>query len=543
MTVSTTNASKTYDGDNSTTAFPTTFAFNTSDDIEVIERIKATGVETTKTLTTDYTVAGGGGAGSEPATGTVNAVTAPADTVSWTIRRVVAETQTTDLPTAGAFPSSGVETVLDRLVMMIQQHSEEIGRALLASATSGLSGLTIPDPVANNLLGWNSGATNLENKVITDASTTVISSFMATLLDDSSALDARTTLDFTKGEDITSAAALTLGTDGNYFDVTGTTTITSINTWNVGDIVRLHFDDALTLTHHATNLVLPGGANITTATGDEFTFVEYASGSFRCIAYALASGRAVVEPSEALPRSYLAGLQLSNGTDASHDIDIAVGECRDVDQSENMALATAITKQIDATWSVGTNQGGLDTGTVANNTWYHVFIIKRTDTGVVDALFSTSVSSPSTPANYDKKRRIGAVRTDGSANIIAFMQNGDRFTWDVSREDLSTGSISTSGTDITMSAPSGVVTRVLFNATNGGDANTHIYFYPKDTTGAQPGFGVHPLGQVGVGGSEDTGYAEVDTDTSSTIVGRGSGAAVDVTVSTLGYIDRRGRDD
>jgi len=92
-----------------------------------------------------------------------------------------------------------------------------------------------------------------------------------------------------KGADVASAASLTLGTDGNYFDITGTTTITSIATLGVGIVVRLHFDAALTLTHHATDLVLPGAANITTAAGDEATFVEYATGDWRCVNYQVAA--------------------------------------------------------------------------------------------------------------------------------------------------------------------------------------------------------------------------------------------------------------
>jgi hypothetical protein len=100
---------------------------------------------------------------------------------------------------------------------------------------------------------------------------------------------------WSKGADVASATALPILTDGNYFDVTGTTTITSIaTTGKVGTVIRLHFDGILTLTHNATDLVLPGAANITTAAGDEFTFVEFASGDFRCVAYALASGKAVV---------------------------------------------------------------------------------------------------------------------------------------------------------------------------------------------------------------------------------------------------------
>lgn len=92
-----------------------------------------------------------------------------------------------------------------------------------------------------------------------------------------------------KGADVASAGALTLGTDGNYFDVTGTTSITSITTIGAGTTVILQFDAALTLTHHATNLILPGGANITTAAGDHAIFTEYDSG-WRCVAYTKADG-------------------------------------------------------------------------------------------------------------------------------------------------------------------------------------------------------------------------------------------------------------
>lgn len=86
-----------------------------------------------------------------------------------------------------------------------------------------------------------------------------------------------------KGADIASAAALTLGDDGNYFDITGTTSITSIVTKGVGTVIRLHFDGVLILTHNATDLVLPGGLNITTVAGDELTFVEYATGDWRLV--------------------------------------------------------------------------------------------------------------------------------------------------------------------------------------------------------------------------------------------------------------------
>jgi hypothetical protein len=54
------------------------------------------------------------------------------------------------------------------------------------------------------------------------------------------------------------------------------------------------FDGILTLTHHATNLIIPGGANVTTAAGDVFTFTSEGTG-WRVTSYALASGKAIVD--------------------------------------------------------------------------------------------------------------------------------------------------------------------------------------------------------------------------------------------------------
>ena len=95
-----------------------------------------------------------------------------------------------------------------------------------------------------------------------------------------------------KGADVASGTALPVLTDGNYFDVTGTTTITSINTTKIGNVIRLHFDGILILTHSA-DLFLPTAANITTAAGDEAEFVEYAAGDYRCTRYTRATGSAL----------------------------------------------------------------------------------------------------------------------------------------------------------------------------------------------------------------------------------------------------------
>ena len=96
-----------------------------------------------------------------------------------------------------------------------------------------------------------------------------------------------------KGADIASASDLTVGDDGNYFDITGTTTITSIAAKGIGTGIKLHFDGILTLTHNA-DLLLPTEANITTAVGDEAEFVEFATGDWRCTNYERADGTPII---------------------------------------------------------------------------------------------------------------------------------------------------------------------------------------------------------------------------------------------------------
>ncbi len=96
----------------------------------------------------------------------------------------------------------------------------------------------------------------------------------------------------TKGTDIASATP-TVPTDGDYFDVTGTTTIGTI-TVAVNRHFFLQFDGALELTHDATNLDLPGEASITTAAGDVAEFFSHTANQVQCVNYTKADGTAVV---------------------------------------------------------------------------------------------------------------------------------------------------------------------------------------------------------------------------------------------------------
>src|ERR1700743_1947262 len=85
---------------------------------------------------------------------------------------------------------------------------------------------------------------------------------------------------------LASASSLDFGAQtGNYLLITGTTSITALGTVAAGTWKMVEFADALTLTYNATSLILPGAANITTATGDTAMFVSEGSGNWRCLQY------------------------------------------------------------------------------------------------------------------------------------------------------------------------------------------------------------------------------------------------------------------
>lgn len=89
--------------------------------------------------------------------------------------------------------------------------------------------------------------------------------------------------------DLASAATTELDSVSNrHVRITGTATITSFGTATSGLQRVLRFTTALTLTHNATSLILPGGATLTTAANDTAEFVSLGSGNWLCTNYSRA---------------------------------------------------------------------------------------------------------------------------------------------------------------------------------------------------------------------------------------------------------------
>lgn len=249
-----------------------------------------------------------------------------------------------------------------------------------------------------------------------------------------------------------------------------------------------------------------------------------------------------------LPPGFIFGCGLSNAaSDPVNDIGITPGKVRDDADGANIILAAVLTKRLNSNWIVGNNQGGLDVGDVANGT-YHVWLIKRSDTGVVDALFSTSPTAPSMPANYDCKRRIGSILREAASNV-AFRQSGDRFWRSSPTSDLNATNPGIVAVTRTLKVPLGIqVDAMVIHVAIERSSGQFFYGLLSSLldTDVTPSAAAHDVGIITDSGDDAAASSvprEITTNTLGQIRSRlsDSNATTFERILTLGWIDTRDR--
>ena len=258
------------------------------------------------------------------------------------------------------------------------------------------------------------------------------------------------------------------------------------------------------------------------------------------------SGRPVITGANqtTIPRSYIAGLTLSTAG-SSATMSIAAGQC--VDSTNTALMSLTATSKTTSAWALGAAAGGLDTGAIANSTWYHFYVIQRVDTSVVDCVFSTSASAPTLPTNYTLYRRIGSGKTNGSAQWTKFIQDGDYFKWDASVLDVNTTNPGTAAVSATLTVPLGVNVQAIMNAQGVGATNCFtLHISDLATADETPSRTAAPLGAITTANVAPTITASrivERTNTSAQVRYRieASGASDIVRIATLGWFDTRGR--
>ena len=156
MTISSTVVRQLTAGDGSTTNFTYPFKIFADSDLSVIIR-SSTGTETTKTITTHYTVAGAGDASGGSITFTSGNTPTATETV--VMIREVPQTQAIDYIANDPFPAESHEEGLDRATMTIQQMQEELDRSFKVSRTNTITTPEFTDGAttrASKTLGFDS---------------------------------------------------------------------------------------------------------------------------------------------------------------------------------------------------------------------------------------------------------------------------------------------------------------------------------------------------------------------------------------------------
>ena len=319
-----------------------------------------------------------------------------------------------------------------------------------------------------------------------------------------------------QGTDIASASTITFpdsssGSGTNFYDVTGTTTITAANAKSAGALYILKFDGALTLQHTNTSFEMPGDANVTIAAGDVVTLHEYSSGNFRLISHDNASSSPTVGVG-----SY-SGLVVLRASATTVDIDADGVVLTD---GTNTYQASSVNLTADITAS-GAN--GLDTGSEATTTWYYAYVIYNGTT--VSSLLSVSATSPTMPSGYTYKKRVGAVYNDGGGDIEQSRQYGNVSFFDIQQTAFLSGGSAASFTQLTPSPlPTTAFQAYVFMEFGKFDAHLSID-------------GTNIMSAIGDGSDNHQGNQLVPLDTSRQFYYKKRGGSESGNMSVAGWID------
>ena len=132
-----------FTGNGVTTTFPFTYKVFSTADVQVIRLTISTGIETTLTIVTDYTITLNGDQDSNPG-GNIVLVTQLLALYKLTATSDIANLQPTDLTNQGGFFPEVITDALDRATIQIQQLADQTDRAIKIPISDGVLDMTTP---------------------------------------------------------------------------------------------------------------------------------------------------------------------------------------------------------------------------------------------------------------------------------------------------------------------------------------------------------------------------------------------------------------
>lgn len=232
-------------------------------------------------------------------------------------------------------------------------------------------------------------------------------------------------------------------------------------------------------------------------------------------------------------RGYISGLYFST-PGSSVTMTVSPGVATDDTSSDIMLLASSFNKFAAGPWGAGHNNSGLDTGSIANNTTYHFFLIKNPTSGAVDVVFSLSPTAPTMPSGFTLKRWLFAMKTDGTGQWRGFSHYGDKVLWTVpTLDDLS--AVGTTAALVGLNVPTGIKFETeIYGLGVNGSAGTVWMISSPDQADVLPSTSGPFSGIVGFAGNNT--YSQiVRTNTSGQVRKRASAAGTTIYINTFGW--------
>lgn len=379
-----------------------------------IEGLDATNIKVTTISTTGTETVRVLGVDYTITTGGITFASPPANGTSVVIQRIVPLLQPDQYLVNAPFPARVTEARFDQVVMGLQQLSDELGRTLRVSIGEGTFTALLPRPAqrANRLLGFDAAGAPIAvtGNQIGDVLITPFGEALIALPD---AAAARTELE------LGTAALFNVGTAAT-------------------EVVQLD---------SAARLPAVDGSQLTGLTASQISGLPPPVG--------LSEHR---------------GLTIANTLGSENTTLNVSWSSLILENSAGEIVRVGAASGTVAITSSGAN--GLDTGTEAANTWYHVWGIWGSMPGPA-RLLSASATSPTLPAGYTHRCYLGAVYNDSSSNFVRISQRRKRVDYTTHRTIYEGGLTAATWTAISISAffPS---TAVAIRIAQGGESGNGI---------------------------------------------------------------------
>lgn len=313
------------------------------------------------------------------------------------------------------------------------------------------------------------------------------------------------------------------------FTSTGDYTFSLLSATEAGDgfCLTLVKDDA----SNTNTITIDGSSNQTI--GEATTYTLNNPGDAVIISSkGTTAGWSVRSERRAIPTAYGEyGCILSNDSgDTANDINFTAGQ-RISTSNVALSITSEMTKQSDSTWASGDDAGGRLTSGLTAGMTLHAFLIQSDSDNSVDIGLSTDPDCGDIPSGYTNYAYIHSLKVTASTDIPGIVNEGELILYTDPIQDVNVGGASTSGTNYTMSVPTGFRFMGYFNTIEGAADGT--YYSCPDVNNEDASVSAAPLMTEMDGGNSHGGQFLCLTSSGQIRSRSNHGNTIDIV--TLGY--------